>query len=185
MTEKEANTLMEDLDKEGLEIVKRLKNASVDEKVDFFKKTLADEETLLGAVVTTNIFLLVTGGLAEDTVFERDDIIFSSLVDYLDVKHLLRKEIDNFSAEVSKYFIGALKGYYVGVDDFKKPIPNLYFGILNLVNLQQMSKFLSKADFNIKDIDNYMPSVSIVEMICSKNLLLKTFQGLLNGGIGC
>lgn len=157
-----------------------------DEKVDVRDLPLEDKKefidyclekaTVTNSTVVVNLILVVLGGTLDNELFERDDIYFRSLMEYLDVKTSLKTQIDRFCNQLVQYFVGALKGYYSLLSDNKVPVPTLYGIMLSVASLNQMSRLFIHADFNVHDVPQIENSKMIIDGFCSRNELARGFM---------
>lgn len=152
----------------------------IDDKKEFIGYCL-ENANITNNTVVVNLILVVLGGTLDNKLFDRDDIYFKSLMEYLDIKTAIKTQLNNFCNQLVKYFIGALKGYYSLLSDNKVPIPVLYGIILSVANLNQISRLFVHANFNVHDVPQVENSKMIIDGFCSRNELAKGFMNAFFG----
>jgi hypothetical protein len=156
-----------------------IKDMPTKDKIGFIEYCLSKTDAT-NTQVLTNVILIVLGGTLDNALFDRQDIYFNSLMEYLDIKTALKAQIDQFSNQLLKYFIGAIKGYYSLLVDNKVPIPVIYGALLSVANLDQISKLFMHADFNVKDVPQVQNSKAIIDGFCIRNKLSQEFLKLFS-----
>ena len=134
-----------------------------------FLKKLLKFEPLLNPTALLNVALIILGGSLEDEVFERKDIFFNSLIEYLDIKYELKSEIDEFNLNLAKYVIGILKGYSLQLDDTKVDVTNIYWNMLDVIDFSQISKIFNKITINTDDCPPVRNARYLLDSLCKKN----------------
>lgn len=144
------------------------KDLSFEDKILFFKE-IFKRDNIINPSLLVNISLLILGGSLEDEIFSREDIFFKSLVEYLDIKYELKTEINEFNLNLSKFFLGILKGYSVKLRELQVEIPYMYRCILEIANFSQISKILNKCSINLQDCSPVVNSSYYLDNFCKKN----------------
>jgi len=144
------------------------KDLPFEEKVLFFKEIFKLEQ-IMNPTVLLNISLIILGGSLEDSVFERQDIYFTSLIEYLDIKYELKEEINNFNIKIAQYFIGIIKGYSLQLDDTKVDVTDTYWNIFEVANFEQISKILNKVSINVESCPPVKNAGYLLNSLCKKN----------------
>lgn len=164
-----------------------VKNLPFEEKVEFFKYILSNED-VLDSVIILNIFNMIKCYNAfDDSYFEAEDTFFKDFEEYLDIKTSLRDELDRFSKQLCIYYMSILYSCGVTDDNADKDIismPLVYQRILYVVDFISMSNILNKTkNFEIKVDDLYLIQNSCIylESLSNRFLIgLKLMKSLID-----
>ena len=135
----------------SIEEVYDVKGLSYEDKLRFMRYIMGDDG-LMNASLLTNILIMVNGKNLEDDVFEKEEVIFRSLEEYIDLKFDLKDELRAFEENLLLYFLGAVKSYSVILPDNKKDVPMAYRLTLSSLDLAAMSKIMNRVHVNIEDV---------------------------------
>ena len=152
-----------------------------EEKVELIKQCLLHEEITNPSLIS-NIVLLSLGGSVDDEVFENEISIFTSLIEFIDIKQEIRTEINEFNAQLCKYFIGVLKGYSLKLNELKIDMTNLYWSVIHSITFNNISGLLNKVSFDIKEVPAIRNAEEIIDSLCLKNNLSKELMNLFFNG---
>lgn len=142
----------EDLKNEGY-----FNNLETDAKIINFKSLPLNEKVLflkacfksvyiVNSVLIANIILLIKGCSTNVDLFQSEDVIFNDISEYIEIKQQLKDEIKEFNTKVVTYYMGAIKGLSIKLDDRKIDIENLYFHSMLVLNLNDISKMMMNVD---------------------------------------
>ena len=129
-----------------------LKNCPYDDKVRFMRYVMGDSG-LLNAHLLSNIALLISAPELSDDVFEREDCIFNSLLEYVDMKTDLITEIKAYTEALLRYFFSAIKSYNTHLPDNKVDVPVAYASLLMILKIGDISKMMNRATVSTENLE--------------------------------
>ena len=115
-----------------------VKELSFDDKKRFIKYIMGDTR-LVNSNLLMNIALLVKGNDLSDEIFDRPEIIFSSLEEYVDLKYELREVIGGYAHDLVKYLFSAIRSYSLILPDGKEEIPEAFSILLCTSSIKDIS----------------------------------------------
>ena len=127
-----------------------VKQLPFEDKVRFVKYVMGDAR-LVNQNLLINIALLVKGNDLADEIFQRPEIFFTTLEEYVDVKFELKDVIKEYAHTLMMYFFSALRSYSLILPDGKERIPEAYAIILCSSTLKDISKLLNKIRVNSEE----------------------------------
>lgn len=139
-----------------------LKEAPYEDKIRFMKYCLGFTD-LINTAVLTNIAMLVFGTKIDDDAFEDPRVLFASLEEYVDAKYDLKKEIADYSENLLRFYLSALKSYTIILPDKKIPIPASYKAILIAASIRDVSKLMSLYGFDTQTLPLVFSAEEIVD----------------------
>lgn len=125
-----------------------IRNWKVEDKINFFKQAIKDEGLRNTNIIINIALLLKRLNNYDDTIFEREDIYFTSLVELVDVKLELKNELDELRKVIVKYYLSVIKSLVVKNEEQSKEIANLYYLLLRVLSVYDISLMLQKIDLD-------------------------------------
>ena len=127
-----------------------VKGLPFEDKKRFIEYIMGDKR-LVNANLLMNIALLVKGSNLDDETFDKPEVFFKSLEEYVDLKFELKDVIGAYTRDMLKYFFSAIKSYSLILPDGKEPIPEAYTVLLCSSSIKDLSKLLNKVSVNSDD----------------------------------
>ena len=122
------------------------KNSTLTEKVNYIKEGLSNTESVDSTFLLNLLNLLGGGNLTQD-IFDKEDIIFSNLADFSDIKTEVKKQLTQFKKEICFYYLSAITScHFIAVckkEDIKE-IPQLHKLVMGNVGIFTLNAWLSK-----------------------------------------
>lgn len=132
----------------------RLKDLTSEEKAELLKYSIK-EELCITNTIETLVLLINSSNNYNPEFFNAPDVLFSSVVDYLDVCDLLEEDITHVREKVGYYFLGVMKSYVnhprfmMNESSNYETMPEMYECILILLDFFNISFILNTPNLNI------------------------------------
>lgn len=120
-----------------------VKELSFDDKKRFIEYIMGDTR-MINSNLLMNIALLVKGNDLSDEIFDKPEIFFKSLEEYVDLKFELKDTIAAYAHDMVKYFFSALKSYSLILPDGKEMVPESFSVLLCTMSVKDLSKLVNK-----------------------------------------
>lgn len=147
------NKIFEQEEKKQINIHFNFKSLSRELRLEIFKFILTSTNIINFQILINIVNLLKNYNQFGDDFFSNDFVIINSLEEFLDFKIILKKYIDNYTLELSKWYISLFRSIHkieVNYLDNVKPMPKSYQMIISNFDFYTLSGILGKsADFNI------------------------------------
>ena len=152
--------------------------------IAFVLKEAMNNDALKNTQLILNIMCMLKSYFTFDqSFFDSPDIYVNSTVDIVDLKDMLREDIEKMSYRIGIYFISICKSLnkveYTMLDSYK-PLPNLYHTIMLTTDMITISSILcniKSGSFEecslIRDANLYFSSIA--NKYCFGNVLLNEF----------
>lgn len=125
-----------------------IKNLEFEKKISFLKQALKDSGLRNVNLIINISLLLKRFNDFDDSLFERDDIYFNSLIELVDAKLELQSELDDLRKSIVKYYLSVIKSLVVKNEEQSKDMDNLYFLLLRILSVYDISLMLQKIDIS-------------------------------------
>lgn len=132
----------------------RLKELSSEEKAEVLKYALK-EELCITSIIETLVLLINSSNNYNPEFFNAPDVLFSSVVDYLDVCDLLEEEMNTLRQKVGFYFLAIMKSYVnhprfvMNESSNYETMPAMYEYVLMLLDFFNISFILNTPNLDI------------------------------------
>ena len=126
-----------------------LKELSYKDKKDFLVYAIGSKG-LKNSNVIINISLLIKQGI-DETLFERKDIYFNSLMELIDLKIDMKQQLDDLREKLVKYYFGVVKSIIVKNEEQSIHLDNLYYYLLHILSINDISLMMQKIN-KVEDI---------------------------------
>lgn len=132
----------------------RLKDLSSEDKAELIKYAI-ENELCITSIIETLVLLINSSNNYNPEFFNAPDVLFSSVVDYLDVCDALEEEINKVRQKVGFYFLGIMKSYVnhprfvMNESSNYETMPALYEYVLMLLDFFNISFILNTPNLNI------------------------------------
>lgn len=126
----------------------RLKALSTDKKVEVLKFAIANK-LCITSIIETVVLLINSSNNYNPEFFEADDVLFSSVVDYLDVCDMTEEEVTKVREDIAFYFLATLKSYVnhprfmLNASGNYETVPAFYECVLMLLDFFNISFILN------------------------------------------
>ena len=132
-----------------------LKGLSVESLAEAFRYSLSREDLKNPSMLLNIINYIKSGTKLNDMFFEDENIYVSSIVDLLNLKLAIKKELDEFIRKLSIHFIALFKSYnklsFTPLDTHIQ-LPNIYKNIFLASDILTLSGILSLSqNFELSD----------------------------------
>ena len=133
--------------------VLNLREWEFDDKIKFLKQALKDSGLRnVNAIINISLLLKRFNDL-DDSIFDREDIYFTSIVELVDAKLELQNELDELKTIIVKYYLSVIKSLVVKNEEQSRDIENLYFMLLRILSVYDISLMLQKLETIDTDIE--------------------------------
>ena len=123
-----------------------MKYLDYDKKLKALKE-LINNESLKDSKDIINIsFLVKRLNQLDNEIFKREDIYYSSLMELIDLKINLKKELEELRKKIVIYYLGCLKSLTIKNEEQAIHINNLYFHLLHILDINDISVILQKVE---------------------------------------
>ena len=166
-TVKSVVKMISDLSDSGFKYYKVIFKALSNEKKIELLKYAIDEEICITTLIETIVLLINSSNNYNPEFFNSEEVLFSSIVDYLDICDEIEDYITKVREKIAYYFFGIVKSYVNSPrlilsesGNFEK-IPAMYEYILALLDLFNISFILNTPNLkvaNFADIPNNVKS---------------------------
>ena len=126
-----------------------IKVISYKDKKDFLVYAIGSKG-LKNSNVIINISLLIKQGI-DETLFERKDIYFNSLMELIDLKIDMKQQLDDLREKLVKYYFGVVKSIIVKNEEQSIHLDNLYYYLLHILSINDISLMMQKIN-KVEDI---------------------------------
>lgn len=133
--------------------VLNLREWEFDDKIKFLKQALKDSGLRNVNVIINISLLLKRFNDLDDSIFDREDIYFTSIVELVDAKLELQNELDELKTIIVKYYLSVIKSLVVKNEEQSRDIENLYFMLLRILSVYDISLMLQKLETIDTDIE--------------------------------
>lgn len=145
-----------------------IKKWDFDGKVGFFKEAIKDIGLRNSNILINISLLLKRFNNLDETLFDREDIYFSSIVELIDIKLELQDDLDELRKNIVKYYFSVIKSLAVKNEEQSRDIDNLYFMLLRILSVYDISLMLQKIDISDIDIE-FVKCANIIYQDMLKN----------------
>ena len=123
-----------------------MKYLDYDKKLKALKE-LINNESLKDSKDIINIsFLVKRLNQLDNEIFKREDIYYNSLMELIDLKINLKKELEELRKKIVIYYLGCLKSLTIKNEEQAIHINNLYFHLLHILDINDISVILQKVE---------------------------------------
>lgn len=161
-----------------------LKNKSQEEKIQAFKDYLNDPNNE-DPIMSLNLFNLIKyGNNWDQSFFEHPDIIFNSILEFINIKNGLKEELSIFCNRLLNIFYNCIYNCCkIITDEEVKPIPAIYKNILLQGDFLFMSELANEYKFTSFEDAVYESPFSVLVPMANKisifnNLILSNMSTL-------
>lgn len=142
------------------------KHLSNEKKIELIKYTI-DEELCITTMIETLVLLINSSNNYNPEFFNSEEVLFSSIVDYLDICDEIEDHITKIREKVAYYFFGLIKSYVnsprliLSESGNCEKIPMMYEYVLALLDIFNISFILNTPNLkvpNFADIPNNVKS---------------------------
>lgn len=148
-----------------------LKELSYKEKKSFLTYAI-DSKGLKNSNVIINISLLIKQfSNIDETIFERKDIYFNSLMELIDLKIDMKQQLDDLREKLVKYYFGIVKSIIVKNEEQSIHLDNLYFHLMHILSINDISLMMQKIS-EVEDIPFICNAKEIYKNIINNSIML-------------
>lgn len=153
-----------------------LKNKSLEEKIEALKSYLNNENDE-DPILSLNLYNLIKfGNNWDESFFQHPDIIFNSILEFIQIKNKLKVELNNFCNKLLNIYFNCIYNCSkVVTDEEIKPIPVIYRNILLQGDFLFMSELANNYKFTTFEEVVYENPFSILVPMANKLGLLYNF----------
>ena len=132
----------------------RLKELSSEDKAELIKYAIK-EELRVTSIIETLVLMVNSSNNYNPEFFNAPDVLFSSVVDYLDICDLLEEEINTLRQKIGFYFLAVMKSYVnhprfvMNESSNYETMPAMYEYILMLLDFFNISFILNTPSLEI------------------------------------
>lgn len=165
-----------------------IKNKTIEEKIDVLRNYLSDNNSD-DKLLALNIFLLIKkNNNFEKDFFEHEDVIFSNIVEYIDIADALSDELNEVIQNIIAIYLSCITNCSVlNLNyDTQVSIPIVYLHILYMMDFFTLSRLMREV-LNFIELNNNKYYLNVYkesyEIILSLSNKMSCFSIISNDGI--
>lgn len=145
---KNFSAIMQDFDKflEDLnynEKICELKLETTENKIAFLRQCLL-RTNIININIIFNISLLVKAiSYFDGNLFKNKDVIFKDIMEFIDIKYLMKEDIELLAKRLFDIFLNSLASYNNFNEEQSVDSSNLYYLLLNIMNFNDICNIIS------------------------------------------
>ena len=159
--------------------MENIKQKSTEEKIELLRDYMNGKNT--DNVLTVNLYsMIVPNKSFSDDYFEDQNILFSNIEEFLDIKITIKEELNNFISKLLGIYIACIKHCSVILTNDDKNIPEQYFKLLCMLDITLLSNLMEKNN-PAEDDTHYKESFGLIkrysEQFCIYSSLIEEQYG--------
>lgn len=153
-----------------------LKNKSLEEKIEALKSYLNNENDE-DPILSLNLYNLIKfGNNWDESFFQHPDIIFNSILEFIQIKNKLKIELNDFCNKLLNIYFNCIYNCSkVVTDEEIRPIPTIYRNVLLQGDFLFMSELANNYKFTAFEEVVYEDPFSVLVPMANKLGLLYNF----------